>query len=235
MVSHACVARAPVVVVAGASRPRRDAATARTAAPPPEPEGATPSSGVWWAPPRWSPARSSPPPARAVDLSAYLVTDRDLDIPGVDLAALADPSSGWTTLDSGVSYIVDRPGEGNVERGILDTVDHYIPQPFVTVKYTAYTATDGRAFASTLAARRPYDYQAGVKDEVQDEAGGVMGMRVGETRRSVVPVELCFRRKCFGSTSRRARTRCSSTSRSSTYSPTERQNHRARLSRIARG
>lgn len=140
----------------------------------------------------------SPPPARAVDLSAYLVTDRDLDIPGVDLAALADPSSGWTTLDSGVSYIVDRPGEGNVERGILDTVDHYIPQPFVTVKYTAYTATDGRAFASTLAARRPYDYQAGVKDEVQDEVGGVMGMRVGETRRFVVPAELCFRRKCFG-------------------------------------
>ena len=197
MVSHACVARAPVVVVAGASRPRRDDATARPAAPPPG-RRATLIGILVGAPALVAGAVLSPAPARAVDLSAYLVTDRDLDIPGVDLAALADPSSGWTTLDSGVSYIVDRPGEGNVERGILDTVDHYIPQPFVTVKYTAYTATDGRAFASTLAARRPYDYQAGVKDEVQDEAGGVMGMRVGETRRFVVPAELCFRRKCFG-------------------------------------
>ena len=197
MVSHACVARAPVVVVAGASPPRRDDATARPAAPPPG-RRATLIGGLVGAPALVAGAVLSPAPARAVDLSAYLVTDRDLDIPGVDLAALADPSSGWTTLDSGVSYIVDRPGEGNVERGILDTVDHYIPQPFVTVKYTAYTATDGRAFASTLAARRPYDYQAGVKDEVQDEAGGVMGMRVGETRRFVVPAELCFRRKCFG-------------------------------------
>ena len=51
------------------------------------------------------------------------------------------------------------------------------------VRYTAYTASDGRAFASTSAARRPYNYQAGVKDEVQDEpTGGVMGMRVGEKR-----------------------------------------------------
>ena len=197
MVSLARVAPTPVVVVAGASRPRRDDATARPAAPPPGRRG-TLIGGLVGAPALVAGAVLSPAPARAVDLSAYLVTDRDLDIPGVDLAALADPSSGWTTLDSGVSYIVDRPGEGNVERGILDTVDHYIPQPFVTVKYTAYTATDGRAFASTLAARRPYDYQAGVKDEVQDEVGGVMGMRVGETRRFVVPAELCFRRKCFG-------------------------------------
>ena len=197
MVSLARVAPTPVVVVAGASRPRRDDATVRLAPPLPG-RRATLIGSLAGAPALISAAVLSPPPARAVDLSAYLVTDRDLDIPGVDLAALADPSSGWTTLDSGVSFIVDRPGEGNVERGILDTVDHYIPQPFVTVKYTAYTATDGRAFASTLAARRPYDYQAGVKDEVQDEVGGVMGMRVGETRRFVVPAELCFRRKCFG-------------------------------------
>jgi len=47
-----------------------------------------------------------------------------------------------------------------VARGITDTVDHYVPGPFVEVRYTAYTASDGRAFASTAAARRPYNYQA---------------------------------------------------------------------------
>ena len=37
--------------------------------------------------------------------------------------------------------------------------------------------SDGKAFASTIAARRPYNYQSGVKDEVQDEPGGVTGMK----------------------------------------------------------
>jgi hypothetical protein len=31
-----------------------------------------------------------------------------------------------------------------VERGITDTVDHYNIGPFLEVKYTGYTATDGR-------------------------------------------------------------------------------------------
>lgn len=140
-----------------------------------------------------------PPPAMAFDIASYLVpsTDRTLDIEPLDVKSLEE--RGWSTLDSGVTFIVDRVGEGNVERGILDTVDHFVPGPFVEVKYTAYTASDGRAFASTSAARRPYTYQAGVKDEVQDEPfGGVMGMRVGERRRFAVPPELCYKRKIFG-------------------------------------
>lgn len=137
-------------------------------------------------------------PANAADLAAYLLapTDRSLDVDAIDVNALPE---GWTTLESGVAFIVDRESEGNVERGITDTVDHYIPQPFVEVAYTAYTASDGHAFASSSAARRAYNYQAGVKDEVQDESfGGVMGMKVGEKRRFVVPGELCFKRKVFG-------------------------------------
>ena len=146
-----------------------------------------------------------PPPAAAFDISSYLVpsTDRSLDVDPLDVNAVVQGGEagggGWTTLESGVSFVVDRAGEGNVERGITDTVDHYVPGPFLEVKYTVYTASDGRAFASTSAARRPYNYQAGVKDEVQDEAlGGVMGMRVGERRRFLVPPELCFKRKVFG-------------------------------------
>jgi hypothetical protein len=149
-----------------------------------------------------APAACRPPSALAVDLSAYLVErgDASLDVvPPPDLdALLSDPGSGWEALASGVAFRVDRVGEGNVERGILDTVDHYVPNPFVEVRFTAYTASDGRAFASTSAARRPYNFQAGVKDEVQDEPGGVSGMRVGERRRFIVPAELCFKRRVFG-------------------------------------
>ena len=58
----------------------------------------------------------------------------------------------------------------------------------------------GKAFASSDAARRPYNFQAGVKDEVQDETGGIPDMKVGEKRRFVVPAELCFKRRVFGLT-----------------------------------
>ena len=40
--------------------------------------------------------------------------------------------------------------------------------------------------------------QVGVRQELQDEAGAVMGMRVGERRRFAVPQELAFKRKAFG-------------------------------------
>jgi len=133
-------------------------------------------------------------PARAVDLSAYAVSARDdLDIAPVD-------TSDWAQLESGVRFVVERASAGNVERGITDPVSYYVPNPFVEVRYTAYAASTGKAFASSEAARRPYNFQAGVKDEVQDEAGGVPEMFVGEKRRFVVPAELCFKRRVFGQT-----------------------------------
>ena len=40
--------------------------------------------------------------------------------------------------------------------------------------------------------------QVGVRQELQDEEGAVMGMRVGERRRFAVPLDLAFKRKAFG-------------------------------------
>jgi hypothetical protein len=111
-------------------------------------------------------------------------------------------------------------GEGDREKGIFDKVDHFQPFPFVTVQvrchpldhtqppslnlnwwcglqYTAYTP-DGKAFASSFIQRRAYSYQVGVRQEVQDEDGAVMSMVVGERRRFVVPQELLFKQKVFG-------------------------------------
>ena len=135
----------------------------------------------------------NPSPACAIDLATYAVSGRDLDIDPVD-------TSNWQELDSGVRFVVDKASEGNVERGITDVVSYYVPNPFVEVRYTAYVANTGKAFASSDAARRPYNFQAGVKDEVQDETGGIPDMKVGEKRRFVVPAELCFKRRVFGLT-----------------------------------
>jgi peptidylprolyl isomerase len=129
-----------------------------------------------------------------VDLAAYAVSGRvDLDVEPMD-------TSEWTTLESGVRYVIERTSSGNVQRGITDPVSYYVPNPFVEVKYTAYVASNGKAFASSEAARRPYNFQAGVKDEVQDDNGGMPDMYVGERRKFLVPAELCFRRKVFGQT-----------------------------------
>mmetsp|Transcript_23030 Transcript_23030/g.59946 ORF Transcript_23030/g.59946 Transcript_23030/m.59946 type:complete len:134 (+) Transcript_23030:689-1090(+) len=77
-------------------------------------------------------------------------------------------------------------------------VDHFQPFPFVTVRFTAYEPS-GNVFASSIATRRDYNYQAGVRQELQDEDGAVMSMVVGERRQFVVPVELAYKRKLFGS------------------------------------
>jgi len=107
------------------------------------------------------------------------------------------PEAGWTESGSGVLFKILKPGEGDTKKGIFDTVDHFQPFPFVTVNFSAYTP-DGKGFASTYASRRAYGYQAGVRQELQDEDGAVMNMKVGERRQFVVPAELSFKRKAFG-------------------------------------
>lgn len=66
-----------------------------------------------------------------------------------------------------------------------------------TRQYTAYTP-NGKAFASSYMQRRPWNYQVGIRSEVQDEDGAVMSMVVGERRQFVVPQELLFKQKLFG-------------------------------------
>lgn len=106
-------------------------------------------------------------------------------------------AAGWSELGSGLLCRVVRPGEGDKVKGIFDRVDHFQPFPFVTVRYNAYEPS-GRAFASSVVARRDYSYQAGVRQELQDEEGAVMSMVVGERRQFVVPLELAYKRKLFG-------------------------------------
>ncbi|KAK3277826.1 hypothetical protein CYMTET_14190 [Cymbomonas tetramitiformis] len=132
-------------------------------------------------------------PAKAVRNGAVL------EIDPVEPFELEDftTEAGWEELDSGLLYKVVKKGEGDRDKGIFDKVDHFQPFPFVTVQYTAWTP-DGRGFASSYAQRRPWTYQVGVRQEVQDEDGAVMSMVVGERRQFVVPFEIAFKRKLFG-------------------------------------
>ncbi|KAG1669984.1 hypothetical protein FOA52_016245 [Chlamydomonas sp. UWO 241] len=122
-----------------------------------------------------------------------------LEIEPIEPFSLEDFTSeaGWTETGSGLLWKVEREGTGDTKKGIFEAVDHFQPFPFVTVNYTAYTP-DGKGFASTFASRRTWSYQAGVRQEIQDEDGAVMSMRVGEQRRFVAPLDLAFKRKAFG-------------------------------------
>jgi hypothetical protein len=91
--------------------------------------------------------------------------------------------AGWTELDSGLIYRVLRKGEGDRDAGVFEKVDYFQPFPFVTVLYTAYTP-DGKGFASTASSRRPWSYQVGVRQGLEDEDGAV------RNHRQVVPVYL---------------------------------------------
>mmetsp|Transcript_16914 Transcript_16914/g.47208 ORF Transcript_16914/g.47208 Transcript_16914/m.47208 type:complete len:227 (+) Transcript_16914:39-719(+) len=135
----------------------------------------------------------TPPPALAVRDGAAVEVDPVEPFSLEDFGA----EGGWTELDSGLLYKVVEEGKGDKTKGIFDRVDHFQPFPFVTVRYTAYEPS-GKAFASSLAVRRDYNYQAGVRQECQDEDGAVMSMVVGEHRQFVVPLELAFKRKLFG-------------------------------------
>jgi hypothetical protein len=136
---------------------------------------------------------TSPLPACAVRNGVLAGVD---DIPPFNLSDFV-PEDGWHELDSGLIFKVVKEGEGDKTKGIFDKVDHFQPFPFVTVRYAAYEPS-GKAVASSISARRDYSYQAGVRQEIQDEDGAVMSMVVGERRQFVAPLDVAYKRKLFG-------------------------------------
>lgn len=119
-------------------------------------------------------------------------------IPAFTLDSLVAGEGHWVELESGILFRVLREGQGDRGKGVFDKVDHFQPFPFVTVRFTAYESS-GKVFASNRSpGNRDYSYQAGVRQELQDEDGAVMSMIVGERRQFVIPFEVAYRRKLFG-------------------------------------
>ena len=90
--------------------------------------------------------------------------------------------NGWETMPSGLKCRVLRAGEGDARAGIFDPVSKFKPFPFVEVIYSAYLP-NGKMFAGTALDRKAsFSYQVGIRQELQDEDGAVMSMKVGERR-----------------------------------------------------
>mmetsp|Transcript_1414 Transcript_1414/g.3041 ORF Transcript_1414/g.3041 Transcript_1414/m.3041 type:complete len:277 (-) Transcript_1414:49-879(-) len=111
--------------------------------------------------------------------------------------------NGWETMPSGLKCRVLRAGEGDARAGIFDPVSKFKPFPFVEVIYSAYLP-NGKMFAGTALDRKAsFSYQVGIRQELQDEDGAVMSMKVGERRQFAVPAELVMENigggKIFGS------------------------------------
>ena len=97
---------------------------------------------------------------------------------------------GWQVLPSGLRCRVLRKGSGDARAGIFDPVSKFSPFPFVEVVYGAYLPS-GRMFAGTALERKAtWSYQVGIRQELEDEAGAVMDMVVGERRQFAIPLDV---------------------------------------------
>jgi FKBP-type peptidyl-prolyl cis-trans isomerase len=92
------------------------------------------------------------------------------------------PVSGQPTpTPSGLQYIEVAPGTGAEAR----------PGQRVTVHYTGWL-TDGTKFDSSRDRSRPFDFQLGAGGVIRGWDEGVAGMRVGGTRRLIIPSHLGY-------------------------------------------
>jgi hypothetical protein len=98
------------------------------------------------------------------------------------------PISGEPTVQpDGLQIYLIQPGEGDVaESGMR-----------VFVQYTGWFE-DGTKFDSSLDTGPPFPFVLGRKNVIDGWEEGVLGMRVGEKRRLVIPPDLAYGEEGFG-------------------------------------
>lgn len=100
------------------------------------------------------------------------------------LPAFAAPGKKVTT-DSGLSYVIQKEGNGTVaEKGKL-----------VVVHYTGWldqNGEKGKKFDSSVDRNQPFSFPLGASRVIKGWDEGVAGMKVGEKRTLIIPAELGY-------------------------------------------
>ena len=90
----------------------------------------------------------------------------------------------FTTTPSGLQYLTTTPGTGDVTAKVGDQV---------TANYTGWLKDTGALFDSSLKpGRTPYKFVLGQGNVIKGWDEGVVGMKVGESRRLIVPPDLAY-------------------------------------------
>ena len=107
--------------------------------------------------------------------------DSDGNAPGIPV--LSGPVQSTA---SGLKYIEERPGSGNVPAS----------GQRVTVHYTGWL-TNGQKFDSSLDRKSPFGFKLGGKQVIAGWDQGVVGMKVGGKRKLVIPPAMGYGAKGF--------------------------------------
>jgi peptidylprolyl isomerase len=98
----------------------------------------------------------------------------------------AEPAGEKKVTKSGLTIIKTGGGEGGVREG-----------DFVWVHYVG-TLADGTKFDSSRDRGEPYDFMVGKGDVIKGWDEGVIGMKVGEKRKLIVPPNLAYGNQARG-------------------------------------
>ncbi len=107
------------------------------------------------------------------------------------IAAFAQGQAGMTTTKSGLKYIDQKVGTGDVA----------VKGATVQVQYTGWLYVDGKRgskFDSSLDRNMPFDFKLGGRQVIPGWDEGVEGMKVGGKRELIIPPDLAYGSKAVG-------------------------------------
>lgn len=87
--------------------------------------------------------------------------------------------------------------ELQIEDMVVGTGDSAAPGDQVSVHYTGWLVEGGQKFDSSRDRGRPFNFQLGAGDVIKGWDQGVVGMKVGGTRRLTIPQHLGYGRRGF--------------------------------------
>jgi len=109
----------------------------------------------------------------------------------IAIAAFAQGQANMTTTKSGLKYIDQKVGTGDVA----------VKGATVQVNYTGWLYVDGKRgskFDSSLDRNTPFDFKLGARQVIPGWDEGVEGMKVGGKRELIIPSDLAYGAKAVG-------------------------------------
>jgi len=109
----------------------------------------------------------------------------------IAIAAFAQGQANMTTTKSGLKYIDQKVGTGDVA----------VKGATVQVNYTGWLYVDGKRgskFDSSLDRNTPFDFKLGARQVIAGWDEGVEGMKVGGKRELIIPPDLAYGPRAVG-------------------------------------
>lgn len=125
------------------------------------------------------------PPAPTEPVVESAEAESEPDQPAESSSGEAESEAGEdsvVTTESGLQYVIDKPGSGA----------EAVPGKLVSVHYTGTLKATGEKFDSSLDRGEPIEFVLGSGQVIPGWDEGIAGMKVGEKRTLIIPSELGY-------------------------------------------